>query len=80
MSIASMQAKIARERLHNMDPDRKQRYYTAVRDKVDLDRVPDHEVLTATHEGIGESGVKEIIVALGLWMLENEVTEFEPSF
>lgn len=79
-SVKVRQAKIAQRRLKDLPKKQKENFYKHTRNNVDLEQVPGHETAKAVCDGLGDEGVKELIVALGIWLAAEDVTEFTPKF
>ncbi|MBD3309512.1 hypothetical protein GF348_24245 [candidate division KSB3 bacterium] len=68
-------AKLVRDTLKGMKPSKRQSVLRPASEDVDLNEVPGSRIAIAHVDGLGETGVKQLIIALGLWLEENDITE-----
>lgn len=75
IATAKNKARVARAHLLCHTPRERMDILRPVAKGVDLAQVPDSEIIMACTPGLGEVGMRELIVCLGLYLLEHDIQE-----
>ena len=69
------QAKAVRAKLLAADPTKRARCLRKVGRDIDVENMPAARATMDFVRGLGPKGIRELLVATGLWLIENDITQ-----
>jgi hypothetical protein len=74
------QARLVRAGLLCKTPKERTEIIRPSANKVSLEDLPHAQDTIDCVKGLGETGLRELVIALGVWMIEKDIAEFQPEF
>lgn len=72
------QAEEVRKKLLAQRPAIRAKVLRKTGEKLNMNNHPDAKIATACVDGLGPKGIRELLVAVSLWLIENDITEQPP--